>query len=139
MNSMYSSLLLLLFSTFTAGKLLGGRHLPIGNVRLRRSFDAFGKDTSFDYVIIGGGTAGLAMAARLAESHNNTVAVIEAGGFYENSPMGNLSVIPADDIYYAGSSPSDTDPRIDWGFTTTPQVVSRSQNRNLPVAVRAKS
>ncbi|KAF8311457.1 alcohol oxidase [Clavulina sp. PMI_390] len=34
----------------------------------------------FDYVIVGGGTAGLALAARLADNHNVTVAVIEAGG-----------------------------------------------------------
>ena len=34
-----------------------------------------------DYIVVGGGTAGLTIANRLAE--NNTVAVIEAGGFYE--------------------------------------------------------
>ncbi|KAJ7784219.1 hypothetical protein B0H16DRAFT_1446475 [Mycena metata] len=34
---------------------------------------------TFDFVIIGGGTAGLALAARLAEWTNITVAVIEAG------------------------------------------------------------
>lgn len=38
---------------------------------------------SYDYVVIGGGTGGLAVAARLAESGNNSVAVIEAGGLYE--------------------------------------------------------
>ncbi|KDN45819.1 hypothetical protein RSAG8_04652, partial [Rhizoctonia solani AG-8 WAC10335] len=35
---------------------------------------------SFDFVIVGGGTAGLAIAARLSEYSNTTVAVIEAGG-----------------------------------------------------------
>lgn len=34
---------------------------------------------SFDFVVVGGGTAGLAVAARLAEWDNVTVAVIEAG------------------------------------------------------------
>lgn len=34
----------------------------------------------FDYVIIGGGTSGLALAARLAEDPNVTVAVLETGG-----------------------------------------------------------
>lgn len=33
----------------------------------------------FDFLIVGGGTAGLALAARLAEWTNITVAVIEAG------------------------------------------------------------
>lgn len=34
---------------------------------------------SFDFVVVGGGTAGLAIAARLAEWDNITVAVVEAG------------------------------------------------------------
>lgn len=40
-------------------------------------------DATFDYVIVGGGTAGLTMAARLSEDSGTTVAVIEAGSFYE--------------------------------------------------------
>ena len=35
--------------------------------------------TAFDYVIVGGGTAGLALAARLTENPEITVGVIEAG------------------------------------------------------------
>ncbi len=35
--------------------------------------------TKYDFVIIGGGTAGLTLAARLTEDRNITVGVIEAG------------------------------------------------------------
>ena len=41
----------------------------------------------FDYIIVGGGNAGLTLAARLSESPTTRVAVIEAGGFYED-PIG---------------------------------------------------
>jgi choline dehydrogenase len=48
---------------------------PLGN-----SFGVPGKNASYDYVVVGGGTAGLTIAARLAEDSNTTVAVVEAGG-----------------------------------------------------------
>lgn len=49
---------------------------------------------TYDYVIVGGGTAGLVVARRLAANSSVTVAVIEAGGFYELD-NGNFSEIPA--------------------------------------------
>lgn len=73
---------------------------------------------SFDYVIVGGGTAGLTLARRLAES--NTVAVIEAGSLYELD-NGNLTQIPADASYYLGKDPTIQNPLIDWSQRTTPQ------------------
>jgi len=51
---------------------------PLGN-----SFGVPGTNASYDFVIVGGGTGGLAIAARLAEDKNASVAVIEAGGFYQ--------------------------------------------------------
>ena len=84
----------------------------------------FPGDRTFDYIIVGGGTAGLVVAARLAEDGSNSVAVVEAGSFYEIG-NGNLSQIPADGVWFAGKALSDTNPLIDWDFHTTPQAVSQ--------------
>ncbi|MCJ1249030.1 hypothetical protein MMC30_006252 [Trapelia coarctata] len=77
------------------------------------------QNASFDYVVVGGGNAGITIAARLAE--NYTVALVEAGSFYEIT-NGNLSQIPANDIYWNGKDPNNTSPLVDWGFDTTPQA-----------------
>ena len=95
---------------------------PISRQLLSSSFGVPGNDASFDYIIVGGGTAGLVMATRLAEDFSNSVAVIEAGGFYEID-NGNISVIPGDGTFFAGSAINDTQPLVDWGFTTVPQAV----------------
>ncbi len=93
-----------------------------GNSGASYSFGKPGIDASFDYVVVGGGTGGLALATRLAENPSISVAVIEAGGFYE-ADDGNLSVVPAYDIFYAGTGANTTNPLVDWGFLTTPQTV----------------
>ncbi|MCJ1462395.1 hypothetical protein MMC07_000996 [Pseudocyphellaria aurata] len=86
---------------------------------LGSSFGVPGSNQTFDYVVLGGGNAGLTIATRLAETA--TVAVVEAGSFYEID-NGNLSQIPADDIWFAGKDKDDFNPLIDWGFQTTPQA-----------------
>lgn len=75
---------------------------------------------TFDYVVVGGGNAGLPLAYRLAQDGKTQVAVVEAGSFYEIS-TGNTSQIPGNDIYWTGTSLTDVNPLVDWGFHTTPQ------------------
>ena len=92
------------------------------------NFGIPGRNQSYDYVIVGGGTAGLALAARLAENTSNTVAVIEAGGFYEID-NGNVSAIPNLGLIY--STPiaqlAGAYPTVDWGIVTTNQTALMGQ------------
>ncbi|KAK0745015.1 hypothetical protein B0T21DRAFT_326033 [Apiosordaria backusii] len=81
----------------------------------------FGISATFDYVIVGGGTAGLALANRLSEDPNISVAVVEAGSFYQiTNPV--LGRTPVGDVLFVGSDPSDTNPLVDWNFVTEPQA-----------------
>lgn len=72
---------------------------------------------AFDYVIAGGGTAGLVLANRLTENPTITVAVVEPGPDVRDDP----SVL---DLNSAGVSYS---PALDWNFNSTaqPQLSNR--------------
>ncbi|PVH96860.1 GMC oxidoreductase [Periconia macrospinosa] len=87
---------------------------------LGSSFGVPGRNYTFDYVVVGGGQAGLTVAARLAENPDLSIAVIEAGTFYELS-NGNYSQLPGMDIQNAGKDADDWQPGNDWGFVTEPQ------------------
>ena len=93
----------------------------VGNV-FGTAFGAPGTNATFDYVVVGGGTAGLTIATRLASDPTISVAVIEAGGFYEID-NGNRSIVPGYANYYTGSDPKNYQPLVDWGFSTVPQTV----------------
>ena len=92
------------------------------------NFGSPGRNASFDYVIVGGGTAGLALAERLAEDTSLTIAVIEAGGFYEED-YGNNSVVPGLGLIYDATTTLYTQafPAVDWGINTTPQTGLNNQ------------
>jgi choline dehydrogenase len=66
---------------------------------------------AFDYVIVGGGTAGCVLAARLSEDPSRTVVMLEAGG----RDNGRWIRIPA------GFSKLLVDPRFNWRFETQPE------------------
>lgn len=70
-----------------------------------------GNDTAFDFIVIGGGSAGCAVAAGLAKCDIGTVLVLEAGGS-DRSP---LVKIPMGLVRLMGHK------KKDWQFMSTPQ------------------
>ena len=66
----------------------------------------------FDYVIAGAGSAGCALAARLAEDSSLTIALVEAGGRGRNL----FIRMPAGNGFVFGN------PILDWGFESVPQA-----------------
>ncbi|KAK0702310.1 hypothetical protein B0H67DRAFT_558610 [Lasiosphaeris hirsuta] len=88
---------------------------------------------SYDYVVVGGGTAGLTIAARLAAS-GSSVAVVEAGGFYETDSS-TISTVPG----YAFSNPVLAPveffppfPLLDWELVS--QAQTGAANRKVHYA-----
>ncbi|KAL9579531.1 MAG: hypothetical protein Q9212_005058 [Teloschistes hypoglaucus] len=117
MKKGFAKVLLPLLATSVSAFLGGNDRQLYGN-----SFGVLGQDATFDYIILGGGTAGLAIAGRLASNPELSVAVIETGGFYQID-NGNGSVVPAlAPLQHVGSLPNDTQPLIDWGLVTVPQA-----------------
>ncbi|AEO67488.1 341e151e-c8f5-48a2-a6b5-f6e4095bcee6 [Thermothielavioides terrestris] len=89
-------------------------------------------DASYEYVVVGGGTAGLAIAVRLAAS-GKSVAVVEAGGWA--TEMGNITTVPG----YAFSDPVLAPvedfppvPLLDWELLSQPQT--GANNRSIHYA-----
>ncbi|CAE6444530.1 unnamed protein product [Rhizoctonia solani] len=78
---------------------------------------------TFDYVVIGGGNAGLTVAARLSENPNVMVGVIEAGEYRSDDPVINT---PATVFSIPRTAP------YDWLLKTVPQGNANNRAIDLP-------
>ena len=79
-------------------------------------------EKSFDYIVVGAGTAGLVVANRLTADSHVSVLVIEAGSDRLNDPKittPGLLTLTYDD------------PQYDWSFDTVPQVGPASLKASL--------
>lgn len=77
--------------------------------------------STFDYIVVGAGSAGCVLANRLSQNPEVSVCLVEAGGS-DKSP---LVSVPAGILALYGN------PKYDYGYVGTPQ--SELNNRSIPV------
>ncbi len=79
-------------------------------------------DARFDYVIVGAGTAGCVLAARLSEDRHSRVCLIEAGGPARH-PFIHVPALVGAAVMHRG---------LTWGLSTEPQTALNDRRLPLP-------
>jgi choline dehydrogenase len=79
-------------------------------------------DQDYDYIVIGAGTAGCVLAARLSENAAHRVCLIEPGGSEQHPYIRIPAAVGA----------AIMSPRFGWGLTTVPQAALNGRQVPLP-------
>jgi choline dehydrogenase-like flavoprotein len=79
--------------------------------------------TTFDFIVCGGGTAGLAIAVRLSEDPSVTVGIIEAGKYRIDDPLIDTP---------AAVMQLFENPEYDWCMYTAPQTGNHGKIHHIP-------
>ncbi|PPJ55034.1 hypothetical protein CBER1_01459 [Cercospora berteroae] len=77
--------------------------------------------TSYDFIVVGGGTSGLIVANRLSDDPSVSVAVVEAGA----------SVLDNENVTDVAGYSKAFDTPIDWAYTSTPQLSAGNETKVL--------
>ncbi|KAK3316820.1 putative choline dehydrogenase [Apodospora peruviana] len=91
--------------------IISATHFPLSFERMASPGEAFA-EKGFDFLVVGGGTAGLTVAARLADaSPDIRVGVLEAGGLAIGDGL----------VEWPGIAGRALGSHLDWSFETAPQ------------------
>jgi choline dehydrogenase len=78
--------------------------------------------SEFDYVIVGAGSAGCVLAARLSEDRSSKVLLLEAGGPDHKHRLMKMPLAWRDTFM---------DPQLSWGYSSEPEPFAG--HRSIPV------